>query len=105
MCIKKPSHRSNGSSASNYSSDGFGQIADAPAIHATSAMRYKPGIDIHRVGDHTSNWVNNDEIRKNFDLILLRKWQPSRDALETVKNERHPARKRARLGNSGRATW
>jgi hypothetical protein len=70
-----------------YSSNGFGQIADTPAIHATSAMRYKPGIDIHRIGEHSEGWVFNDDIWRNFDLILLRRPHPSPPALATMQSK------------------
>lgn len=60
-----------------YSSESFGQIADTPAILSTAAMRYRAGVDIHRIAEHTHSWPSNGDVWKNFDLILIRRWKPS----------------------------
>lgn len=70
-----------------YSSEGYGQIADTPAILSTAAMRYRAGIDIHRIADHGNTWVFNDQIWSNFDLILTRRWAPSPDQLNRAREK------------------
>lgn len=70
-----------------YMADGFGQVADTPAILSTSPIRLKPNVDVHRIGEHSQNWPSNDEIWKNFDLVLVHGWNPSDAALRTA-NER-----------------
>lgn len=70
-----------------YSSERFGQIADTPAILSTAAMRYRSGIDIHRIAEHSHAWAYNDDVWKSFDLILVRKWQPSADALTHARSK------------------
>ena len=59
-------------------SDKLGQTPDTSAILATSAVHYRPGIDIHRmVTWHNPDWPNSDEIWDNFDAVLVRRWHPS----------------------------
>lgn len=55
-----------------YMGDKLGQTPDTGAINATSPIRYKPGLEIHRVTDHY-NWEGNMEIWRNFEYVLLRK--------------------------------
>ena len=70
-----------------YASEAYGQIADTPAILSTAAIRYRTGIDIHRVADHGNGWVRNDEIWKNFDLVLTRRWVPTADQLAVAREK------------------
>jgi hypothetical protein len=67
-----------------YMADRFGQVADNPAIVSTSSIRYKEGIDPHRITWHSPDWAKSEEIWSNFDLVLVHGWTPtesqSRDA-------------------------
>jgi len=60
-----------------YMGDGLGHSADTSGILSTSAIRYKKGVEIHRVMDHSQDWPSNMEIWKNFDLVLTRRWHPT----------------------------
>ncbi len=64
-----------------YMSERLGYVADTPGILSTSAIRYRPGLELHRVTDHGAGWVRDDEIWSSFDLILLRRWTPSASSL------------------------
>jgi hypothetical protein len=74
-----------------YMGDGFGQAADTPGILSTSAIRYRSDVDIHRVATH-HNWVSNEEIWKNFDLVLVRRWKPT--SAELSEAQKHGSRLR-----------
>jgi hypothetical protein len=60
-----------------YMSDKFGQVADTPGVLSTSPIRYREGVDVHRIGGHSEVWYREPAIWKNFDLILLRRWHPT----------------------------
>lgn len=60
-----------------YMGEKLGQVADTPGILSTSAIRYREGVEIHRVGHHAHDWPSVDEIWDNFDLILVHKWTPT----------------------------
>jgi hypothetical protein len=60
-----------------YMGDGLGQSADTPGILSTSPIRYKTGVEIHRITDHSQDWPDNMEIWQNFDLVLTRRWHPT----------------------------
>ncbi len=60
-----------------YMGDAFGQAADNPAINSTSPIRYKSGVDYHRITVHPPSWFRMEELWKNFDLVLVRGWNPS----------------------------
>jgi hypothetical protein len=61
-----------------YMGDALGQTPDTSGILSTSAILYKKGVEIHRIGDHSPDWPNNTEIWQNFDLVLTRRWRPTR---------------------------
>ncbi len=63
-------------------SDKLGQTPDTGGINATSAIHYRPGVDYHRITNHTPYWQDMDEIWKNFDVVLVRRWHPSPQQLE-----------------------
>jgi hypothetical protein len=62
-----------------YMGDRFGSSSDTPGILTTSFVRFKEGVDIHRVLYHGPEWPDDPEIWQNFDLILTRRWAPSAD--------------------------
>ena len=70
-----------------YMGDKLGQTADTPGILSTSSIRYRTGVDIHRIGNHSPDWPNDAEIWKNFELVLVRSWHPSTE--QRVAAERH----------------
>ena len=73
-----------------YMSDKFGTVPDTPGLLSTSAIRYRDGIDIHRITDHADDWPQNPEIWDNFDLILIHDWTPADE-------DRDEAERRGRL--------
>jgi hypothetical protein len=58
-----------------YMSDKFGQTPDNPGILSTGAIHYRAGVNFHRVVE-TWGFEREPEIWNNFDLVLVRKWQP-----------------------------
>jgi hypothetical protein len=76
-----------------YMSDSFGTVPDTPGLLWTSAIKYREGIDLHRVTDHSDDWSLNLEIWDNFDLILVHDWTPDPDdAAEALRRGRLLAR-------------
>jgi hypothetical protein len=71
-----------------YMADRFGQVADNPAIVSTSSIRYKEGIDPHRITWHSPDWAKSEEIWANYDLVLVHGWTPT-------ENQYRDAKKRA----------
>ncbi|WP_394824062.1 hypothetical protein [Pendulispora albinea] len=64
-----------------YMSDRFGQVPDNPAIVSTSSIRYRAGIDFHRITGHSADWSKWPEVWNNFELVLVHGWNPTRDQL------------------------
>src|SRR5207244_1057622 len=56
-----------------YMGERLGQVADTPAILSTAAIRLKPGVEVHRLVGHSTNWPEQEEIWDYFDLVLVRK--------------------------------
>jgi hypothetical protein len=73
-----------------YMSDKFGTVPDTPGLLSTSAIRYREGIDIHRVTDHADDWPMNPEIWDNFDLVLVHDWTPDDDDVAEALRRGHP---------------
>jgi hypothetical protein len=42
-------------------------------------------VEIHLITDHSQNWHDNMEIWQNFDLVLTRRWHPTRVQIEAAK--------------------
>jgi hypothetical protein len=59
-----------------YMGDKFGSSDDTPGFLATSFVRFREGVDVHRISDHSPDWPSNMEIWRNFDLVLTRRWRP-----------------------------
>ncbi len=72
-----------------YMADKFGTVADTPGLLSTSAIRYREGIDIHRVTDHADDWPENPEIWDNFDLILVHDWTPAEEDMDEALRRGH----------------
>lgn len=53
----------------------LGQTPDTPAIYAHSAVRFRPGIDYHRLDVHDVRVAFDDAVWTNFDLVLLRRFR------------------------------
>jgi hypothetical protein len=68
-----------------YMADRFGQVPDNPAIVSTSSIRYKEGIDPHRVTWHSPDWAKSEEIWTNFDLVLVHGWEPTENQYRDAK--------------------
>jgi hypothetical protein len=62
--------------------DKFGTVPDTPGILSTSAIRYRSGIEMHRITDHADDWPENAEIWAYFDLVLVHDWTPEPEDLE-----------------------
>ena len=75
-----------------YMGDGLGQTPDTSGLLSTSAILYKKGVEIHRIGNHSPDWPNNMEIWQNFNLVLTRRWYPTPEQKEAA--ERHGERLR-----------
>jgi hypothetical protein len=73
-----------------YMSDKFGTVPDTPGLLSTSAIRYREGIDIHRVTDHADDWPENPEVWDNFDLVLVHDWTPDSDDITEALRRGHP---------------
>jgi hypothetical protein len=67
-----------------YMADRLGQVADNPAIVSTSSIRYKTGVDPHRITAHAPDWSKWDEIWDNYELVLVRGWNPTKDQLDAA---------------------
>jgi hypothetical protein len=61
--------------------DKLGQTPDTSGINATSPIRYREGVPIHRITVHSQDWPSNEEIWTSFDVVLVRRWRPSPDQL------------------------
>lgn len=68
-------------------SDRLGHTPDTIGILASSPVHYRPGVQLPRVTDHSADWAENDDIRKHFGAVLLRRWNPT-----PVQRERAAAR-------------
>jgi len=64
-----------------YMADRFGQQPDNPAIVSTSSIRYRPGVDFHRITVHSPDWPQWAEIWDNFELVLVHGWAPTKEEL------------------------
>jgi|GEM_PF-3329997 len=54
-----------------YMGDRFGETPDNPALNSTSPIRFREGVDFHRIQYHPSNWYQLKEIWDNFELVLV----------------------------------
>ena len=68
-----------------YMADRFGQVPDNPAIVSTSSIRYRSGINPHRITRHSSDWPTWNEIWSNYDLVLVRGWHPTTEQLDAAR--------------------
>jgi len=70
-------------------SEKLGQTPDTTGILTTSPIHYLPGINIHRVTQHTNDWPGINEIWTAFDVVLVRRWRPSPRALQVAQMRGH----------------
>jgi hypothetical protein len=59
----------------------LGQTPDTGGINATSCIHYRPGVNYHRITNHTPSWPDIRELWTSFDVILIRRWHPTPDQL------------------------
>lgn len=57
-----------------YMAEKFGVTPDTPALLATGAVHLKPGVDPHWIRRTSSQWPLDEDIWRNFDLVLVRRW-------------------------------
>lgn len=76
-----------------YMSDDLGQVADNPAIVSTSSIRYRVGVNPHRITYHSPDWPNWPELWNNYELVLVHGWHPTDEQLETAKSHAVRVRK------------
>lgn len=76
-----------------YMADQFGQVADNPAIVSTSSIRYRAGVDPHRITYHSADWPKWDELWNNYELVLVHGWHPTDAQLDLAKSHAVRVRK------------
>lgn len=76
-----------------YMGDKFGQVSDNPAINSTSPIRYREGVDPHRITQHAPDWWNLPGWLQAYDLALVHGWKPRPSDLHEAK--KHATRLRA----------
>ncbi|MGH7285553.1 MAG: hypothetical protein ACRELY_28865 [Polyangiaceae bacterium] len=76
-----------------YMSDDLGQVADNPAIVSTSSIRYRAGVNPHRITYHSADWPNWAELWDNYELVLVHGWHPTDEQLEKAKSHAVRVRK------------
>jgi hypothetical protein len=76
-----------------YMSDQLGQVADNPAIVSTSSIRYRVGVNPHRITYHSPDWPKWDELWNNYELVLVHGWHPTDEQLEIAKSHAVRVRK------------
>jgi len=54
-----------------YMGDRFGQAPDNPALNSTSPIRYRDGVDFHRIQYSPYNWYEMKDMWDYFDLVLV----------------------------------
>lgn len=69
-----------------YMADRLGQVADNPAIVSTSSIRYKEGVDPHRITWHSPDWPRMAEIWENEELILVHGWNPTPQQMDAARD-------------------
>lgn len=68
-----------------YMADRFGQVPDNPAIVSTSSIRYKAGVDPHRITYHGPDWASWSDLWSYHELVLVHGWEPTEKQLEEAK--------------------
>ncbi|MEO8875325.1 MAG: hypothetical protein ABI461_07050 [Polyangiaceae bacterium] len=68
-----------------YMADKLGQVADNPAIVSTSSIRYRVGVDPHRITYHSADWPKWEELWNNYELVLVHGWHPTEAQLDLAK--------------------
>lgn len=76
-----------------YMADKLGQVADNPAIVSTSSIRYKKGIDPHRITGHGPDWASWANLWEWNELVLVHGWVPTPDQLTEAKKHGRRIRK------------
>ncbi len=76
-----------------YMSDKLGQVADNPAIVSTSSIRYRVGVNPHRITHHSADWPSWSELWDNYELVLVHGWHPTDAQLELAKSHAVRVRK------------
>jgi hypothetical protein len=76
-----------------YMSDKLGQVADNPAIVSTSSIRYRVGVNPHRITYHSPEWEKWDELWNNYELVLVHGWHPTDEQLVVAKSHAVRVRK------------
>lgn len=76
-----------------YMADKLGQVADNPAIVSTSSIRYREGVDPHRITVHGSDWPSWQTLWDNYELVLVRGWDPVPSQLDLAKKHAVRVRK------------
>jgi hypothetical protein len=69
-----------------YMADRFGQVPDNPAIVSTSSIRYKAGVDPHRITYHGPDWASWADLWSYHELVLVHGWEPTDKQLEEAKS-------------------
>lgn len=68
-----------------YMAEKFGQVADNPALVSTSSIRYKAGVDFHRILAHSSDWPSWEHLWRTHELVLTHGWRPTPAQLDEAK--------------------
>ncbi len=76
-----------------YMADKFGQVAENPGIVSTSAIRYRKGIDPHRITMHGNEWPSWPAIWDHNELVMVHGWTPTEAQLEEAKKHGRRIRK------------
>lgn len=70
-----------------YMGDKFGEVADNPAINSTSPIRFRAGVDPHRITTHPWDWWKMPAVWDDYDLVLVHGPPPQGEQLSEIKEK------------------